>query len=70
MFLPVARLKPRVTEEAARLELATLGQQLSEEHSESNRQWTFTLASFRDQILGRSGHGLPLLAVWRWLRCW
>ncbi|MFN0066862.1 MAG: ABC transporter permease [Limisphaerales bacterium] len=63
MFLPVARLKPGVTEAAARAELSALGRRLAADHPETNRHWTFVLASFRDQILGRTRQGIPLLAV-------
>jgi predicted permease len=63
MFLPVARLKPGVTEAAARAELATLGQRLAKDHPESNRHTTFTLVSFRDQILGQTRRAIPLLAI-------
>ena len=63
MYLPVARLKPGVTEESARAELAALGQRLAADHPETNRHWIFALSSFRDQILGRTRQGIPLLAV-------
>jgi hypothetical protein len=53
MFLALGRLKPEVTEGAARSELAVLGQRLAADHPETNRGWTFDLISFRDQILGR-----------------
>jgi len=63
MFLPVARLKQGMTEEVARAELAGLGQRLAAEFPETNRHWSFTLVSFRDQVLGRTRQGIPLLAV-------
>lgn len=63
MFLPVGRLKPGVTIESGRAELAALGERLAAEHPESNRNWTFTAVSFRDQILGPTRQGIPLLAA-------
>lgn len=63
MFLPLARLKPGVTEAAARAELTALSQRLATDHPETNRHWTFTFAGFRDQMLGRTRQGIPLLAV-------
>jgi putative ABC transport system permease protein len=63
MFLPVGRLKPGVTEESARAELSALGKRLAVEHPESNRNWSFDAISFRDQILGRTRQGIPLLAA-------
>jgi predicted permease len=63
MFLPVGRLKPGVSEDAARAELAALGQRLAADHPETNRRRTFALVSFRDQVLGRTRQGLPILAV-------
>src|SRR6185369_16442414 len=41
MFLAIARLKPGVTEESARAELAALRQRLAKQFPESNRIWTF-----------------------------
>jgi len=63
MFLPVARLKPGATEQSARAELTALGQRLAAEHPETNRHWSFGLVSFRDQILGPTRKGIPLLAL-------
>jgi predicted permease len=63
MFLAVGRLKPDVSEEGARTELNTLGQRLAAEHPETNRGWTFDLISFRDQILGGTRRGIPILAA-------
>lgn len=63
MFLPVARLKPGATEASARAELAALGQRLAADHPETNRNWGFDLVSFRDQILGQTRKGIPLLAL-------
>jgi len=63
MFLGIGRLKPGVTEAAARAELAALGKRLAVEHPESNRNWSFTVLSFRDQVFGRTRQGIPLLAA-------
>jgi len=63
MFLGIGRLKPGVSEATARAELAALGQRLAVEHPESNRNWSFTVVSFRDQIFGRTRQGIPLLAA-------
>jgi len=63
MFLGIARLKPGVTETTARAELAALGKRLAVEHPESNRNWSFTVLSFRDQVFGRTRQGVPLLAA-------
>ena len=63
MFLGIGRLKPGVTEANARAELAALGKRLAVEHPESNRNWSFTILSFRDQIFGRTRQGIPLLAA-------
>jgi putative ABC transport system permease protein len=63
MFLAVGRLKPGVSQETARAELAALGQRLAVEFPESNRNWSFDVESFRDQILGRTRQGIPLLAA-------
>jgi predicted permease len=63
MFLPVGRLKANVTKEAARVELATLGRRLAADHPETNRGWSFETVSFRDQVLGRTRDGIPMLAV-------
>ncbi|HRI15678.1 MAG TPA: ABC transporter permease, partial [Verrucomicrobiota bacterium] len=43
MFLPIARLKPGVTQQAAQSELITLGQRLAADFPETNRHWSFTL---------------------------
>lgn len=63
MFLGVGRLKPGVSEAQARSELAALGKRLAVEHPTSNRNASFELISFRDQILGRTRQGIPLLAA-------
>jgi putative ABC transport system permease protein len=63
MFLGIGRLKPGVTEATARLELAALGKRLAAEFPESNRNWSFDVVSFRDQILGRTRQGIPMLAA-------
>ena len=63
MFLPVGRLKSDVTEQGARAELAALGQRLAADHPETNRRWSFDLVSFRDQVLGRTRKGIPILAI-------
>jgi putative ABC transport system permease protein len=63
MFLPVTRLKAGVSEKTARAELAALGQRLAADHPETNRHWTFDLVSFRDQVLGRTRQGIPILAI-------
>jgi putative ABC transport system permease protein len=63
LFLTTGRLKPNVTEGAARAELAALGRRLARDYPETNRNWTFDLVSFRDQLLGRTRQGIPLLAV-------
>jgi putative ABC transport system permease protein len=63
MFLGIGRLKPGVSESKARAELAALAQRLAVEHPESNRNWSFTVLSFRDQVFGRTRQGIPLLAA-------
>jgi putative ABC transport system permease protein len=63
MCLAVGRLKPGVSQERTRAELAALGQRLAVEFPESNRNWSFDVESFRDQILGRTRQGIPLLAA-------
>jgi len=63
MFLPVARLKPGVSEEAARAELASLAQRLAKDHPGTNLRQTFDIVAFRDQILGRTRQAIPILAV-------
>jgi predicted permease len=63
MFLALGRLKPGVSEQAARTELAALGRRLAVEDPESNRNWTFDVVSLRNQILGRTRQGIPLLAL-------
>ncbi|HWN93950.1 MAG TPA: ABC transporter permease, partial [Methylomirabilota bacterium] len=63
MFLGIARLKAGVTEATARAELVALGKRLAAEHPESNRNWSFTVLSFRDQIFGRTRQGVPLLGA-------
>jgi predicted permease len=63
MFLPIGRLKPDVTPEAARAELVALGRRLAADHPETNRGWTFDLVSVRDQVLGRTRYGIPVLAA-------
>ncbi len=63
MFLGIGRLKPGVAEAQARAELAALGKRLAVEYPESNRNWTFTVLSFRDQIFGRTRQAIPLLAA-------
>ncbi len=62
MFLPVGRLKRDATEKSARVELAALGKRLTADHPETNRNWSFDLESFRDQILGQTRKGIPMLA--------
>jgi len=63
MFLPIGRLKPSVTEEAARAELGVLGKRLAADHPETNRDCHFDLVSLRDQVLGKTRQGIPLLAA-------
>jgi predicted permease len=63
LFLPVGRLRTNVTTEAASVELGTLGRKLAADHPETNRGWTFDVVSLRDQVLGRTRDGIPLLAV-------
>lgn len=63
MFLPIARLKPGATEADARTELSWLSHQLAADHPDSNRNRELRLVSFRDQVLGRSRQGIPLLAA-------
>jgi putative ABC transport system permease protein len=63
MFLGIGRLKPGVTEKAARAELVALGKRLAVDHPESNRHWSFTVLSFRDQVFGRTRQGIPLLGA-------
>jgi predicted permease len=63
MFLVVGRLKSGMSETAVRAELHALGQRWAVEHPESNRSWSLNLITFRDQILGRTRHSIPLLAV-------
>lgn len=62
MFLGFGRLKPGVTEAEARAELTVLSQRLAGEFPESNRDWTFEVLSFRDQVFGRTVRSIPLLA--------
>lgn len=63
MFLGVGRLKPGVSEAQARAELEVLGKRLAVEHPESNRNVSFAVLSFRDQVFGRTRQGVPLLAA-------
>jgi putative ABC transport system permease protein len=63
MFLFVGRLKANVTEATARAELAALGKRIATDHPETNRHWSFDLLSLRDQVLGRTRQGIPLLGV-------
>ncbi len=63
MFLPIGRLKPNVATEAAGAELAALGRRLAADHPETNRGWTFDLVSIRDQVLGRTRYGIPMLGA-------
>lgn len=63
MSLLVGRLKPEVTEMAARAELMALGRGIAIDHPESNRHRSFALLDIRDQILGRTRQGIPLLAA-------
>lgn len=63
MFLGVGRLKPGVSEAAARLELDALSRRLAEEHPESNRNMGFSIQSIRDQVFGRTSQGVPLLGA-------
>jgi predicted permease len=62
MFLAVGRLKPGVVPDSARAELAPLGKRLAGEYPASNRNWSFDVVSFRDQILGRTRQGIPVMA--------
>jgi predicted permease len=63
MFLGIGRLNPGVSEAQARAELAALAKRLAVEHPESNRNWSFSVLSFRDQVFGRTRQGVPLLAA-------
>lgn len=63
MFLPVARLKPGVTEAMARAELATLAQRLAADHPETNRHRSLESMGFREKILGHTRRGLPILGM-------
>jgi len=40
-----------------------VSRRLAADLPESNRRWSFDLLSFRDQVLGRTRQGMPLLAV-------
>jgi len=61
MFLGIGRLKPGVSEAAARAELAGLSQRLAADFPESNRHGRFEVLSVRDQVFGRTQQGMPLL---------
>jgi putative ABC transport system permease protein len=63
MFLTLGRLKADATEETARAELAVLGQRLADDYPGTNRGLTFDLVTLRDQVLGRTRQGIPLLAT-------
>jgi predicted permease len=63
MFLGVGRLKPGVSESAARAELAAISARLAAEFPETNRYWSFDLLSFREQVFGRTMRGIPLLGA-------
>jgi predicted permease len=63
MFLTIGRLKPSITEEAARAELQVLGERLAADFPETNRGKSFDLITYRDQILGRTQQGIPILGV-------
>ncbi len=62
MYLPLGRLKPGVSEAAARAEIQAVGRRLAVEHPDTNRHWDFNLISLRDQVLGASRQGIVLLA--------
>jgi predicted permease len=63
MFLPIGRLRPDVTTEAARVELAALGRRLAADHPDTNRGWAFEVVSLRDQVLGLTRYGIPMLGA-------
>ena len=63
MFLPVGRLKQNISQQTAQAELSAIGKRLESDHPETNRNFSFDLLSFRDQILGQTRQGIPLLAV-------
>jgi putative ABC transport system permease protein len=61
MFLAIGRLK--TDEASARAELTALGRRLAVDHPETNRGMSFDLISLRDQLLGKTRRGIPLLAA-------
>jgi putative ABC transport system permease protein len=61
MFLAIGRLRQHVTPETAGAELAALAARLAVGHPETNRFRGLELASFRDQVLGRTRQGVPML---------
>jgi predicted permease len=63
MFLGIGRLKPGISEKAARAELAAVSARLAESFPETNREWGFAPLSFREQVFGRTLRGVPLLAA-------
>ena len=54
----VGRMKPGVTAERARADLATVVRGLEAEHRESNRGWSVALRPLREEIVGGSQMGL------------
>ncbi len=63
MFLGVGRLKPGVSEQTARAELAAVSAQLAEEFPETIGPWIFGLLCFREQVFVRMLRGVPLLGA-------
>ena len=63
MFLPIGRLKDHVTPEAAAPSWPRWGNGWPQTIRRPIVDRSFELASFRDQVLGRTRQGIPMLAV-------
>ncbi|MGH7553709.1 MAG: ABC transporter permease [Longimicrobiales bacterium] len=59
----IARLKPGVTVEQARREVAAVAAQLEREHPETNRGWTSNVVTIRSDLLGDVGQRASLVLM-------
>jgi predicted permease len=59
----IARLRPGVTVEGARAELATVASRLEQQYPETNAGWGLTLVPFEQQVLGETSRAFWVLLL-------
>ena len=57
----IARLRPGVTEETARAEMATIGARMAIDRPDSHKNWSVTVASLQERVTGEARPALLVL---------